>query len=46
MKKLVEVEMDGQACVKQIASLKETMRRLKEVSVQLDHLNFNRTVMV
>lgn len=30
MKKLVEVEMDGQACVKQIASLKETMRRLKE----------------
>ena len=31
MKKLVEVEMDGQAAAKQVAALRDTIRRLREV---------------
>lgn len=31
MKKLVEVEMDGQAAVKQMAALRDSIRRLREV---------------
>ena len=31
MKKLVEVEMDGQAAAKQVAALRDSIRRLKEV---------------
>ena len=31
MKKLVEVEMDGQAASKQVAALRDTIRRLREV---------------
>ena len=34
MKKLVEVEMDGQAASKQVAALRDAIRRLKEVSGQ------------
>jgi hypothetical protein len=30
MKKLVEVEMDGQAAIKQTTALRDTIRRLKE----------------
>lgn len=32
MKKLVEVEMDGQAAAKQTAAIKDMTRRLKEVT--------------
>ena len=32
MKKLVEVEMDGQAAAKQVTALRDTIRRLREVS--------------
>ena len=33
MKKLVEVEMDGQAAAKQVAALRDTIRRLREVGI-------------
>lgn len=32
MKKLIEVEMDGQAAVKQVNEMREGFRRLREVS--------------
>lgn len=32
MKKLIEVEMDGQAAVKQVNEMREAFRRLREVS--------------
>ena len=35
MKKLVEVEMDGQAAAKQSAALKDMTRRMKEVKSYL-----------
>ena len=31
MKKLVEVEMDGQAAAKQVAALRDSMHRLRQV---------------
>ena len=31
MKKLVEVEMDGQAAAKQVAALRDSMQRLRQV---------------
>ena len=37
MKKLVEVEMDGQAAVKQTAALRDSIRRLREVSTLHRH---------
>lgn len=33
MKKLIEVEMDGQAAVKQVNEMREGFRRLREVSL-------------
>ena len=40
MKKLVEVEMDGQAAAKQVAALRDTIRRLREV-ICCNSLYFN-----
>ena len=41
MKKLVEVEMDGQAAAKQVAALRDTIRRLREVrSLKILRLEF------
>ena len=34
MNKLVEVEMDSQAAAKQVAALKDIVRRLREVRVE------------
>ena len=35
MKKLVEVEMDGQAAAKQVAALRDSMQRLRQVRPDL-----------
>ena len=35
MKKLVEVEMDGQAAAKQVAALRDSMHRLRQVRLAL-----------
>ena len=35
MKKLVEVEMDGQAAAKQVAALRDSMHRLRQVRLVL-----------
>ena len=35
MKKLVEVELDGQAAAKQVAALRDVIRRMREVRVKL-----------
>ena len=35
MKKLVEVEMDGQAAAKQVAALRDSMQRLRQVSLAI-----------
>lgn len=33
MKKLIEVEMDGQAAVKHVGDLRDVVRRLREVNI-------------
>ena len=33
MKKLVEVEMDGQAAAKQVSALRDMIRRMREVGI-------------
>lgn len=38
MKKLIEVEMDGQAAVKQVNEMREAFRRLREVSLTRNKL--------